>query len=77
MSVVFVVSKESAPPEGELVGDILYVNVADGYRNIVRKTRAMLYLVSHSFVRFSYQSVWVCACVFCVSYVSCVSCFRF
>ncbi|CAM9480562.1 unnamed protein product [Pylaiella littoralis] len=47
VSVVFVVSNESAPPEGELVGDILYVNVADGYRNIVRKTRAMLYLVRH------------------------------
>ncbi|CAM9628784.1 unnamed protein product, partial [Hapterophycus canaliculatus] len=46
-SVVFVMSKETAPPEGELVGDILYVPVPEGYRNIVLKTRAMLCLVSH------------------------------
>ncbi|CAN0264331.1 unnamed protein product [Ectocarpus sp. 12 AP-2014] len=47
VSVVFVVSKESAPPEGELVGDILYVAVPEGYRNIVLKTKAMLCLVRH------------------------------
>lgn len=45
MSVVFVMSKDSAPPEGELVGDILYVPVPEGYRNIVLKTKAMLCLV--------------------------------
>lgn len=38
-------SKETAPPEGELVGDILYVAVPEGYRNIVLKTKAMLCLV--------------------------------
>lgn len=45
VSVVFVMSKDSAPPEGELVGDILYVPVPEGYRNIVLKTKAMLCLV--------------------------------
>ncbi|CAM9650364.1 unnamed protein product [Ectocarpus fasciculatus] len=47
VSVVFVMSKETAPPEGELVGDILYVSVPEGYRNIVLKTKAMLCLVRH------------------------------
>ncbi|CAB1113042.1 GT31 [Ectocarpus sp. CCAP 1310/34] len=47
VSVVFVMSKETAPPEGELVGDILYVAVPEGYRNIVLKTKAMLCLVRH------------------------------
>ena len=51
MSVVFIMSKDSAPPEGELVGDILYVPVAEGYRNIVFKTKAMLSLVSVQLVR--------------------------
>lgn len=45
VSVVFVMSKETAPPEGELIGDILYVPVAEGYHNIVFKTKAMLCLV--------------------------------
>lgn len=45
---MFVMSKETAPPEGELVGDILYVAVPEGYRNIVLKTRAMLCLVSEA-----------------------------
>lgn len=45
VSVVFVMSKDTAPPEGELVGDILYVPVSEGYRNIVLKTKAMLCLV--------------------------------
>lgn len=45
VSVVFVMSKDGAPPEGELVGDILYVPVPEGYRNIVLKTKAMLCLV--------------------------------
>ncbi|CAN0444807.1 unnamed protein product, partial [Laminaria digitata] len=47
VSVVFIMSRDSAPPEGELVGDILYVPVAEGYRNIVFKTKAMLCLVRH------------------------------
>lgn len=48
MTVVFVMSRDSAPPEGELVGDILYVPVPEGYRNIVLKTKAMLCLVRPS-----------------------------
>lgn len=46
VAVVFIMSKDTAPPEGELVGDILYVPVAEGYRNIVFKTKAMLCLVN-------------------------------
>lgn len=45
VAVVFVVSDEAAPPEGNLVGDILYVPVPEGYHNIVLKTKAMLRLV--------------------------------
>lgn len=45
VAVVFVVSDEAAPPEGNLVGDVLYVPVPEGYHNIVLKTKAMLRLV--------------------------------
>lgn len=44
--VIFVVSNPSAPPDGEVVGDILYVNAPDGYRNIVHKVKHMMGLVS-------------------------------
>ena len=44
--VVFVISSDSAPPDGKLVGDILYVNAPDGYRNIVHKVKHMMGLVS-------------------------------
>ena len=44
--VVFVVSSVSAPLDGRLVGDILYVNAPDGYRNIVHKVKHMMGLVS-------------------------------
>lgn len=43
---VFIVSSPSAPPDGELVGDILYVRAPDGYRNIVHKVKHMMGLVS-------------------------------
>lgn len=49
MRVVFVISRASSPPEGELIGDILYVPVPEGYRNIVLKTKAMLCLVRIGF----------------------------
>lgn len=52
--VVFVISSESAPPGGKLVGDILYVNAPDGYRNIVHKVKHMMGLVSQNIVWFSY-----------------------
>lgn len=44
--VVFIVSSPDAPPEGDLVGDVLYVNAPDGYRNIVHKVKHMMGLVS-------------------------------
>ncbi len=43
--VIFVVTRSSAPPNGELVGDVLYVNAPDGYRNIVYKVKQMMGLV--------------------------------
>lgn len=52
---MFIMSRDTAPPEGELVGDILYVPVAEGYRNIVFKTKAMLCLVS---TRLDYPCCW-------------------
>ncbi|CAM9097896.1 unnamed protein product, partial [Ascophyllum nodosum] len=47
VALVFIMSKETAPPEGELIGDILYVPVPEGYHNIVLKTKAMLRLVQY------------------------------
>lgn len=44
--VIFVVSRPSAPPNGELMGDMLYVNAPDGYHNIVHKVKHMMGLVS-------------------------------
>lgn len=44
--VVFIVSSSSAPPGGQLLGDIFYVNVPDGYYNIVQKVKHMMGLVS-------------------------------
>ena len=43
--VVFVVTRSTAPPNGELVGDVLYVSAPDGYRNIVYKVKHMMGLV--------------------------------
>lgn len=43
--VIFVVTRSTAPPDGELVGDVLYVNAPDGYRNIVYKVKNMMGLV--------------------------------
>ncbi|CAN0055017.1 unnamed protein product, partial [Ectocarpus fasciculatus] len=45
--VIFVVTRSTAPPDGELVGDVLYVNAPDGYRNIVYKVKHMMGLVRH------------------------------
>ncbi|CAM9733993.1 unnamed protein product, partial [Discosporangium mesarthrocarpum] len=47
LRVIFVVSRAWAPSEGELIGDILYVNTLPGYRNIVLKTKRMMGLVKH------------------------------
>lgn len=44
--VIFVVTRSTAPPNGELLGDVLYVNAPDGYRNIVYKVKHMMGLVS-------------------------------
>lgn len=43
--VIFVVTRSTAPPDGELVGDVLYVSAPDGYRNIVYKVKHMMGLV--------------------------------
>lgn len=43
--IIFVVTRSTAPPNGELVGDVLYVNVPDGYQNIVYKVKHMMGLV--------------------------------
>lgn len=40
------ISSPSAPPDGQLVGDVLYVDAPDGYRNIVHKVKQMMGLVS-------------------------------
>eukprot|EP00752_Nemacystus_decipiens_P006800 g6105.t1 len=45
--VIFVVTRGTAPPDGELVGDVLYVSAPDGYRNIVYKVKHMMGLVRH------------------------------
>lgn len=45
--VVFIVSSSSAPPGGQLLGDMFYVNVPDGYYNIVQKVKYMMGLVSN------------------------------
>ncbi|KAG5178502.1 galactosyltransferase-domain-containing protein [Tribonema minus] len=47
MQVLFLVSHIDASEEGDLVGDILYVQCPAGYRNIVQKTKAMLSIVTH------------------------------
>ncbi|CAM9562688.1 unnamed protein product, partial [Choristocarpus tenellus] len=47
VQVVFLVSKSWAPMDGELIGDILYVNTPPGYRMIVLKTKRMMGLVKH------------------------------
>lgn len=46
--VIFVVTRSTAPPNGELVGDVLYVSAPDGYRNIVYKVKHMMGLVRHA-----------------------------
>ncbi|CAN0137151.1 unnamed protein product [Hapterophycus canaliculatus] len=43
--VVFVVTRSTASSNGDLVGDVLYVNAPDGYRNIVYKVKHMMGLV--------------------------------
>lgn len=43
--LVFIVSSRFAPPGGELVDDVLYVNAPDGYRNIAHKVKQMMGLV--------------------------------
>lgn len=43
--VIFVVTRSTASPNGDLVGDVLYVNAPDGYRNIVYKVKHMMGLV--------------------------------
>lgn len=43
--VIFVVTRATASPNGDLVGDVLYVNAPDGYRNIVYKVKHMMALV--------------------------------
>lgn len=48
--VIFVVTKSTAPPDGELVGDVLYVSAPDGYRNIVYKVKHMMGLVREGLV---------------------------
>lgn len=45
LRVIFVVTRSTAPPDGELVGDVLYVSAPDGYRNIVYKVKHMMGLV--------------------------------
>lgn len=44
--MIFVVSDATSPPDGRLVGDILYVRAPDGYQNIVHKVKNMMGLVS-------------------------------
>lgn len=43
--VVFVVTDDAAPDDGELLGDMLYVRAPSGYRNIVHKVKMMMGLV--------------------------------
>lgn len=50
--VLYVVGHPGAAENGDLVGDVLYVKVQKGYRNIVAKTKKMLEAVKH--VRFKY-----------------------
>lgn len=44
--VVFIVSSSSAPLGGQLLGDMFYVNVPEGYYNIVQKVKHTMGLVS-------------------------------
>jgi hypothetical protein len=47
IEVIYIVSHPGASEDGDLIGDVLYVNVPRGYRNIVHKTKAMLSVVRH------------------------------
>lgn len=71
--VVFVISSDSAPPDGKLVGDILYVNAPDGYRNIVHKVKHMMGLVSahntyksyHTYITYSHKTHNLASLYYC------------
>lgn len=65
--VIFVVTRSAAPPNGELVGDVLYVSAPDGYRNIVYKVKHMMGLVRdrhdgqlHDVIMIGNPMVWRC-----------------
>ncbi|CAM9130572.1 unnamed protein product [Phaeothamnion confervicola] len=45
--VLFIARKPGAPPDGELAGDLLYLDVEDGYYHIAAKTLGMMGVVTH------------------------------
>lgn len=47
--LVFIVSSPSAPPRGELVDDVFYVNAPEGYHNLAHKAKHMMGLVRGAF----------------------------
>lgn len=56
--VIFVVTRSTAPPNGELLGDVLYVSAPDGYRNIVYKVKHMMGLVRDGVGMLHYGIGW-------------------
>ncbi|CAM9130495.1 unnamed protein product [Phaeothamnion confervicola] len=47
LRVLFVARKAGAPRNGEVAGDVLYVDVESGYSHIAAKTRSMMAVVTH------------------------------